>query len=88
MRNRKLEGVVETVVKEPVVVSVGNVEDVEGAEDAANRSVVTKEEQAMGAKSVGHDDNPLDGRGVDSAEDLAARKRDRAAVGRIEDSSS
>ncbi|KAL8983972.1 MAG: hypothetical protein Q9205_001944 [Flavoplaca limonia] len=78
---REMEEGAKTAVKEQVVASVRNVES---AEDAANRRVITKEESGMGTKAVGHGSEWLNGRGVDSAEDVAARRRDMAAVDDLE----
>ncbi|KAL8886896.1 MAG: hypothetical protein Q9215_005460 [Flavoplaca cf. flavocitrina] len=70
-RGLRMEEGAKTAVKEQVVASVRNVES---AEDAANRRVITKEESGMGTKAVGHGSEWLNGRGVDSAEDLLVER--------------
>ncbi|KAL8897373.1 MAG: hypothetical protein Q9192_002612 [Flavoplaca navasiana] len=76
----QIEESAKMAVKEQVVASVRNVES---ADDAVNRRVVTKEENAVDAKAVGHGNESLNGRGdrgfkllVESIEDTDQKADD------------
>ena len=60
--------------------------NVESAEDVISRGVVRKGEGAVVGRVVAHSNSSLNGRNVDSPNDVARRSK-RAAVGRIEGSS-
>ncbi|KAL8653647.1 MAG: hypothetical protein Q9226_003771 [Calogaya cf. arnoldii] len=73
----------EAAAKEGTVGTVGNVES---AEDAISRGVVRKGESAVIVKVMAHSDSSLNGRDVDSPNDVVRRSKG-AAFGRIEGSS-